>query len=196
MEADRLTRDFYETPAVSLARQLLGHVLVHQMPEGTTAGVIVEAEAYAGPDDKAAHSYGGRRTSRTEVMFGPPGHAYVFQIYGMYFCFNVVCARTGKPEAVLIRALEPISGLDLMKQRRGTKNVLNLTSGPGKLCQALAITRDQNGQDLTSSNLYITPGTGAAREVASGPRINVDYAEEYRDVNWRFWIPGNPHVSR
>ena len=193
---------FFRRPAEELAPALLGLELVHETPEGLASGIIVETEAYAGPEDRGAHSYGGRRTPRTEVMFGPAGHAYVFAIYGLHFCFNVVAAEPGQPQAVLVRALEPRRGVELMARRRGlpVTRLRDLTSGPGRLCQALAITRAQYGLPLFDPRSPLRlhhprppfPVTGVAR----GPRINIDYAGEWKDVPWRFWVAGNPHVSR
>jgi len=195
-----LPRSFYERPTLEVARALLGAELVRESPEGVTAGIIVEVEAYLGPEDRAAHSYGGRRTSRTQVMWGPAGYAYVFQTYGMHFCFNVVTVGPGVPQAVLVRALEPTRGLELMARRRGVppERTTLLCSGPARLCQALGITRALYGHDVTRPPLYICRGRAPVPDeaVASGPRIGVDYAGELKDMPWRFWIRGNPHVSR
>lgn len=197
---------FFRRPAPELAPALLGLELVHETPEGLASGVIVEVEAYAGPEDKGAHSFGGRRTARTEVMFGPAGYAYVFAIYGMHFCFNVVAAEPGQPQAVLVRALEPRRGLALMARRRrlgGDPHGLRaglLTGGPGRLCQALAITRAQYGLPLfdpaSPLRLHRPNPPFSVGAVARGPRINIDYAAEWKDVPWRFWVRDNPHVSR
>jgi DNA-3-methyladenine glycosylase len=192
-----MMRDIFEKSAVDAAPLLLGKLLCHRTPEGLAAGMIVEAEAYRGPEDDAAHSFGGRRTARTEAMFGPPGHAYVFSIYGMHCCFNVVTAPEGSPQAVLIRALEPVEGLALMAARRGVSDPLQLCSGPGKLCQALAIGKAQYGLDLRGEELFLaeyrdfSPG-----EICVSPRVNVDYAVEYRDRLWRFFVQDSPYVSR
>ena len=176
---------------------LLGKLLIHESPEGRTAGMIVEAEAYCGPEDDGAHSFGGRRTARTEAMFGPGGRAYIFRIYGMHCCFNVVTAPEGQPQAVLIRALEPVAGLELMAARRGTRDPLRLCSGPGKLCQALAIGPAQYGLDLCGEELYLAEYRDfAPGEVCVSPRVNVDYAERYRDAPWRFFVKDSPFVSR
>jgi DNA-3-methyladenine glycosylase len=193
-----LQRSFYEREILTVAKELLGKVLVHQSSEGTTAGRIVEVEAYCGPEDKAAHSYGGRKTPRNEVMYGEKGHAYVYFIYGMYFCINITAGDTaGKPEAVLIRSLEPVAGQDLMVKRRGTKaKPATLTNGPSRLCMAMGITKQQNKADLTSPPLYIQDATNiAANDVVEMTRIGIDYAGEWRDIPWRFYIRGNSFVS-
>lgn len=192
-----LPRDFYLRPALELAPALLGKRLVHETPEGRTAGIIVETEAYVGPEDDGAHSRGGKPTARTAVQFGPGGRAYVFGIYGLHWCFNAVANAPGKPEAVLVRALEPAEGLALMAQRRGTGRPEALCSGPGKLCQALGITRDQYGLDLCQGPLRIEPGEDLPPErVLVSPRVNIDYAVHYRDRLWRFMIKDSPWVSR
>lgn len=183
--------------AAELAPLLLGKLLCHRTPQGLAAGMIVEAEAYCGPEDDAAHSFGGRRTARTEAMFGPPGHAYVFRLYGMHSCFNVVAAPEGSPQAVLIRALEPVEGLALMERRRGLTDPLQLCSGPGKLCQALAIGPAQYGLDLCGEELFLTDFRDfPPAEICVSPRVNVDYALGYRDRLWRFFVKDSPYVSR
>src|SRR5262249_5275311 len=145
----RLPRSFYARPVLRVARDCVGKTLVRTSREGVTAGRIVEAEAYRGPEDLAAHSRAGRRTPRTEVMFGPAGYAYVCLIYGMHFHFNLVVGQAGEPHAVLVRAIEPIAGLPLMASRRGVDSSKRaLTNGPGKLCQALGITLADYGADL------------------------------------------------
>lgn len=195
--ADTLTRGFYLRDANSVARELLGKLLVHRSAEGTTSGIIVETEAYAGPEDKGAHSFSGRRTARTEIQFGPGGYAYVFAIYGMHSCFNVVTNLEDKPEVVLIRALEPADGIELMRQRRGTSSFTELCSGPGKLCKAMGITRAQYGLDLCGSELYLVPMPEIEESrIMVSPRINIDYAEECRDYMWRYFIKDDPCVSR
>jgi len=197
-----IDRDFCRRPAEELARALLGMELVHETEEGLASGIIVETEAYAGPHDRGAHSYGGRRTRRTEVMFGPAGYAYVFAIYGMHHCFNVVAAEPEQPEAVPVRALEPRRGLDLMRRRRGLPPGRErlLTNGPGRLCQALGITLAQYGLALfdprSPLRLHHPSPPYTVGRVARGPRINIDYAGEWKDVPWRFWVAGNPFVSR
>lgn len=179
-----LPREFYARRAIVVARDLLGRVLVHQDGGVRRAGVIVETEAYVGPHDLACHASKGR-TARTDVMFGPAGHAYVYLIYGMYDCFNVVCERVGYPAAVLVRAVAPIEGCD------------GKTDGPGKLCRALKINRALNRADLTNSALTIEEGTRMSpRRIEKGPRIGVDYSGDWAHAPLRFWVRDDPHVSR
>ncbi|MGG0276611.1 DNA-3-methyladenine glycosylase [Bacillus rhizoplanae] len=198
---------WYEGDTLDVAKRLLGHKLVHVVNGVKRSGIIVEVEAYKGPDDKAAHSYGGRRTERTEIMFSTPGHAYVYLIYGMYHCFNVITAPEGIPQGVLIRALEPVEGIEEMKQARYGKTDItksqfkNLTNGPGKLCKAMGITLEQKGLMLTSDELYVervTPDNSLSHtyDINAGPRINIDYAEEAVHYPWRFYFEGHPFVSK
>ena len=190
-----LPRAFYARPVLSVARDCIGKHLIYDTAEGRVAGRIVEAEAYRGPEDRAAHSFGGRRTARTEVMFGPPGHAYVFFVYGMHWHFNVVTTELGLPHAVLIRAVEPLVGLELMASRRGlSPSHRDLSNGPGKLCQAFGIERSSYGADLTSGPLFLSDG--AACRVSRSPRIGIDYAGAWALRPWRFYAAKSPHVSR
>lgn len=191
----RLPRAFYARPVLAVARDLVGKILVHDSAEGRTSGRIVETEAYRGPEDRAAHSFGGRRTARTEVMYGAPGHAYVFFVYGMHWNFNVVTTRVGAPHAVLVRALEPREGVELMARRRGlAPGSRDLTNGPGKLCRAFGIDRDSYGADLTSSALYVADGPRV--RAARSPRIGIDYAGEWAALPWRFYDPASAFVSQ
>ena len=187
-----LKEDFYARDGLTLARDLLGRYLVRESGQGQVITKIVETEAYIGPEDNACHAYDNRRTKRTEVMFGRPGLAYVYLVYGIHNCFNIVAASEGKPEAVLIRAVEPVKGLDFLRENRaiGKRPDRELTNGPGKLTEALNINRDYNGISLTGDrDLYLTSGIEVSESVIqSGPRINIDYAEEYKDKNWRFFI--------
>ncbi len=195
-----LQRTFYQQNIIAVSKGLLGKVLVHESAEGTTAGKIVETEAYSGPEDRAAHSYGGRRTARNEVMFGQKGHAYVYLIYGMYYCINVTAgAVPEKPEAVLIRALEPVAGEDLMAKRRGAAlgKVAGLTNGPGRLCMAMGITKLQHKLDLTTPPLYIQDASSIADEdIVETTRIGIDYSGDWKNKPWRFYIKGNSFVSK
>jgi DNA-3-methyladenine glycosylase len=180
---------FFAHDAPELAVALLGCELVHTNAEGTTAGMIVETEAYR-YDDPASHSFRGR-TARNAVMFGPPGHAYIYLSYGIHRCLNVVAGRNGEAQAVLIRALEPTKGIALMERRRGTTLRTNLCSGPGKLVQAMGLVAAQNGAALTTPQLHLQP-RAAEPEVRVGPRIGISRAT---DTLWRFFIFENPHVT-
>ncbi len=192
-----LPRSFYRGDVLEVAKNLLGKVLVHDTSEGMTSGRIVETEAYCGPEDLAAHSARGRRTERVELMYGEKGHAYIYFIYGMYWCFNVTAGATpGKPEAVLVRALEPVRGTELMDKRRGTQNVTNLSNGPGKLCMAMSLTGAQTKADLTKPPLRITDAPAIPQEcILATARIGVDYAGEWKNQPWRFYIKDNSFVS-
>jgi DNA-3-methyladenine glycosylase len=197
--ASKLPREFYtRANVVTVARELLGKLLVVPAANGKrVSGKIVEVEAYRGPQDRAAHSYGGRRTKRTETMYGIGGSAYVFFVYGMYYQFNVVTGAAETPHAVLIRALEPVDGIELMRRRRNGQPDHNLTNGPGKLCIALGIDRKLDAADLLSKSVWIEEGEKISRSrIATGPRIGIDYAEEWTDKPWRFWMRNNSFVSR
>jgi len=180
-----LPRDFYMRDTVEVGRSLLGKVLVH----GATAGRIVEVEAYLGEGDAAAHSARGL-TPRTRVIFGAPGHAYVYLIYGMYECLNIVAEPEGKAGCVLLRALEPVAGIDVMKKRRGNKD---LCGGPGKLTQALGVTRDHYGADLTRGELRVEEWVGEDFDIGVSPRIGISAS---KDSPLRFFIKGNSYLSR
>jgi DNA-3-methyladenine glycosylase len=195
----KLPREFYTRPNVlAVARDLLGKLLVVPAKNGKrVSGKIVEVEAYRGPQDRAAHSYGGRRTKRTETMYRIGGTAYVFFVYGMYYQFNVVTNTVDNPHAVLIRAVEPVDGIELMRKRRYGRPDHNLTNGPGKLCLALGIDRQLDAADLLDNKVWLEDAvTIPRRQIASGPRVGIDYAEEWRDKPWRFWVKGNAFVSR
>ena len=191
----KIARPFYEQSTLQVARQLLGKYLVRKHPDGKTVGRIVETEAYVGPRDLACHASRGR-TARTEIMFGAAGHAYVYFIYGMYYCLNIVTEAADHPSAVLIRALEPVDGIELMEARRRTENQRNLLSGPGKLCQAFAIDKSLNGADMCGSVIYIEDRGEPAPKILATPRIGVDYAGKWKDKPWRFLIRGNEFVSK
>lgn len=191
-----LPRSFYARDTIDVARDLLGKVLVREMPVGRMAIKIVETEAYCGPNDKACHASKGM-TDRNKVMFGEPGHAYVYFIYGMYYCLNLVTENDGYPAAVLIRAGEPLEGIDIMRALRPkAKKQEDLTSGPGKLCMAMGIDRALNGADLCKKGpLYVEDGRFEDIKIVSCPRIGVDYAGEYKDKPWRFYVKDSPFVS-
>lgn len=199
----KLDRDFYNRDALIVAKELLGKVLVHEINGQKVSVKIVESEAYMGIIDRAAHSYGGRRTPRVEVMYGGPGFSYVFIVYGMYYCFNIVTREEGNPQAVLIRAVEPIEGFDLMAQNRLKKTynqltksqIKGLTNGPGKLCRALLIDKNLSGEDLCGDKLYIEEGEKEKFNIISSKRVGIDYSEEAKDYLWRFYIEDNKYVS-
>ena len=200
----RLSYDFYNRDTVETARDLLGKILVRRIsPSILLAGRITETEAYIGRCDKACHAYGYRRTQRTQTLFSPPGHAYIYLIYGMYHCLNFVTEPEGEPAAVLIRAVEAAVGEAYMAERRYGSRPLTparrrgMLNGPGKLCQAFSLTRKENGLDLTGDVLYVCdsmtdiglPEPPPVRErICAGKRIGVDYAEEAKDFPWRFTL--------
>lgn len=196
--AAKLPREFYTRRSVlEVARGLLGQVLVVPARDGTrVSGVIVETEAYRGPEDRASHAFAGRRTGRTETMYAVGGTAYVYFVYGMYHQFNVVTNAAGIPHAALVRALEPREGSSLMGRRRGGGPATSLTSGPGKLCMALGIDRRLDGADLLGDRVWIEAGGGPPPPIRAGPRIGIDYAGPWAVRRWRFWIAGSPFVSR
>jgi DNA-3-methyladenine glycosylase len=186
---------FYEGRVLDVARAMIGKVLVHETAHGTLAGRIVECEAYRGPDDLAAHSAGGRRTRRTEVMFGPPGRAYMFLIYGMHWAFNVVVGPEGHPHAILVRALEPVLGKGPMAALRGVAATsVQLTNGPGKLCAALGLDARAYGLSLAGPELFLADGERRGA-IGRSARINVEYAGRWADKPWRFYERGNRWVS-
>ena len=195
----KLPLEFYTRKnTLEIARDLLGKTLVVPTETGKrVSGKIVETEAYMGELDKGAHSYKNRRTKRTEVMFHAGGAAYVTLIYGMYYQFNIVVGAENVPHAILIRAVEPLENIEIMRERRGKIKDTNLTSGPGKLCIALAIEKDFYGEDLTGKKIWLEEGEKISKnKIASGKRIGIDYAEEYAEKPWRFWVKDNPFVSR
>jgi DNA-3-methyladenine glycosylase len=196
--ARKLPREFYAQPVLTVARQCIGKILVHRTLEGEAAGRIVEAEAYRGPLDLAAHSRRGLHTKRTTAMYGPPGHAYVYLLYGISWAMNIVVASEGKPHAVLIRALEPLRGIELMARRRNKPPTSReLTNGPGKLTSALAITGADYGRDLCGDELFLEAGDAKIPlgKIGRSPRINVDYAGEWAALPWRFYERDNRYVS-
>lgn len=190
-----LSPTFFQRDTLTVARELVGKELWHKTAEGRCGGVIVETEAYGGRRDPAAHSYKGK-TERVTVLFGEKGHAYVYRIYGMYWCLNLACGPQDEPECVLIRALEPKEGLPLMALRRRQKAPLSLCSGPGKLCQALAISGVQNGACVTraDSGLYVCDAP--SRPTEASRRINIDYAGEAAAWPWRFTARDSAFLSR
>lgn len=199
----RLSREFYNGDTVQIAQDLLGKYLVRVLDGQLLAGRITETEAYIGRCDKACHAYNYRRTERTSTLFGPPGHAYIYFIYGMYHCLNFVTEPEGEPAAVLIRAVEPAAGMDTMlRLRYGDKPLTayrrkNFLNGPGKVCKGFSLSRAENGLDLTGGILFVCDSPAdiglphpapAGEHMCAGPRIGVDYAEEAKDFPWRFWL--------
>ncbi|MCB2292758.1 DNA-3-methyladenine glycosylase [Clostridium algoriphilum] len=200
----KLTREFYAKETLQVAKELLGKILVHKVNGEELRGMIVETEAYIGSIDKACHAYGGKKTPRVETLYGRPGIAYVYFIYGMYHCFNVITKEEGYPEGVLIRALQPIQGLDEMSNLRYKKDyneltksqIKNLTTGPSKLCIAMNINKGNNNQDLCKGELYIEDSKDIEKIIIiEAKRVGIDYAEEATDFLWRFYIKNNNWVS-
>lgn len=199
MSPRKLPREFYtRADVLEVARDLLGKKLViPRRNGGRVAGIIVETEAYRGPEDRASHAFSGRRTNRTETMYGIGGTAYVYFVYGMYYQFNVVTNVEDAPHAILIRALEPVEGLDVIRRRRRGRSEYQFTSGPGRLCIAMGIDRRLDKADLLGDRVWIEEGvTVSRRKIARGPRVGIDYAKEWALKPWRFWIKNNPFVSR
>ncbi|HEY3396273.1 MAG TPA: DNA-3-methyladenine glycosylase [Armatimonadota bacterium] len=193
MKAHILPADFYLQPTVEVARGLLGQLLVHEQPEGATAGIIVETEAYL-VGDPGSHAWRGQ-TQRNAPMYAAPGTIYVYRIYGVHWCLNLVTQPAGVPEAVLIRALEPVAGLDLMRRRRGRESLRELCSGPGKLTQALDIDDRYDGGDITSPPLTVRRGPGDPAEITSGVRIGIHPDRGGREL-LRFGLAGSRYLSR
>ncbi|MBQ7198189.1 MAG: DNA-3-methyladenine glycosylase [Selenomonadaceae bacterium] len=189
----KLDRNFYLQSGVEVARTLIGKKIFHHSPEGLTGGIIVETEAYMGSLDAAAHSYKGL-TERTKIQYGLGGFAYVYMIYGMYFCMNVVANVENIPDAVLIRALQPTDGINLMRKRRGKNNLRDLCSGPGKLAQAMGIDKNHYGVDLCGDEIFIET-TNILPDVTATKRINVDYAGDAANYLWRYIMTGSEYLS-
>lgn len=190
-ELQPLDREFYARPTLTVAEELLGKCLVRQVDGATLVGRIVEVEAYIGEDDPACHARFGR-TDRNSVMYGRGGFSYIYFIYGMYNMFNIVTEREGFPAAVLVRAVEPLEGIDAMQRLRGISEVENLSNGPGKLCRAFGLDTSHSGVDLTEKAIYVSGCEGADHRVAVSSRIGIKQGTERK---WRFYIEGNPFVS-
>jgi DNA-3-methyladenine glycosylase len=195
-----LPQDFYAHPTLTVARDLLGQRLVRELDGQRLSGLIVETEAYIGPHDSASHAYLKRKSNRAQVMFGPPGRTYIYFIYGMHFMLNLVTEAAGFPAAVLIRAIEPQEGVDLMRTNRSLASSLpRLTNGPAKLCQALRIDKNLNNWDVTQGQILWLEAAPAplTDAIVTGPRVGIDYAQpEDRAAPWRFWLRDNPFVSK
>ena len=201
----KLDNKFYAKNALELANDLLGKVLVHKIDGNILKGKIVETEAYIAAIDKASHAYNGRKTERVAPLYEKAGTTYVYFIYGMHYCFNVVAGKKGEAEGVLIRGLEPIEGLDYMAKIRNDKKYSeltkaqkrNLTNGPSKLCKALSINKNNNCESLIgNNNLYIEDIGYNDFEIVRDKRVGIDYAEEAKDFLWRFYIKDNEWVSK
>ncbi|MHC1684639.1 MAG: DNA-3-methyladenine glycosylase [Clostridiaceae bacterium] len=197
----KLERSFFYNDTVKIARDLLGKILVHKVGDKTLMGKIVETEAYMGAIDKASHAYGNKKTDRTKALFNTGGHSYIYLIYGMYYCFNVVTNDENTPQCVLIRALEPVSSIeDFIVNRYKTdsnitkQKIKNLSNGPGKLCIAMDLNKSHNLMDLCGDEFYILDNNEEV-EIVTSKRINIDYAEEAMDYPWRFYIKDNKYVS-
>ncbi|GKV68307.1 putative 3-methyladenine DNA glycosylase [Sporosarcina sp. NCCP-2716] len=188
-------RQFFEKPVLELAKELIGHLIVHELPTGPVIVRIVETEAYHGAEDRAAHSFGNRRTKRTEVMFGEPGSIYTYQMH-THTLMNVVCGPPGTPHAILLRAGEPVDGLEYMRERRGEKLAMkDWTSGPGKLSKALGVTMDYYGRRWFERPLFIAR-TATAGEIESGPRVGIANSGEAVHYPYRFFEKDNAFVSK
>ncbi|HEX7295621.1 MAG TPA: DNA-3-methyladenine glycosylase [Pyrinomonadaceae bacterium] len=199
MQRSKVPREFYtRADVLKVSRDLLGKLLV--VPTANrkrVSGMIVEVEAYRGPEDRASHAFGGRRTKRTETMYQMGGIAYVYFVYGMYYQFNVVSNVQDIPHAILVRALEPVEGIEFMRKRRHTHPDHNLTNGPGKLCIAMGIDRELDRADLLGNRVWLEDYQDVpASKISKGPRVGIDYAEEWVNKPWRFWIKDNSYVSR
>ncbi len=208
--AKKLPRGFYlREDTITVAKDLLGKLIVVPDAKGRrVSAMIVETEAYLGETDRAAHSFGGRRTPRNEVMYASGGHVYVFFVYGMYYQFNVVSGPINTPHAILIRAVEPVEGIEIMRERRGQRSEpgavatgfsgdKNLTSGPGKLCIALAIDRSLNGENLWGKRVWLEDHRSfSTDEIGVGKRVGIDYAGEDAEKPWRFWLKDSEFVSK
>lgn len=200
----KLERSFFARNTLTVAQELLGKILVHQIEGTTLKGMIVETEAYLGLSDKAAHSYSGKITKRVETMYKQPGTAYVYFIWGMHYCLNLITAKEGVPEGVLIRAIEPIENIEQMVFNRFNKRTeeltsyqkRNITNGPGKLTQAMKIDGSLNNTDLCKDILYVEEGLAKTFKIQTAKRIGIDYAQEAIDYPYRFYIKDNPYVSK
>lgn len=205
----RVTKEFYKRDTRKVAEELLGKILVRKINGKIMKARIVETEAYIGPIDKASHAYGGKITPRTKTLYGEPGLSYVYLIYGMYYCVNLITERKDYPAGVLIRAVEPVENIQEFSILRYkipydklTKYQLkNITNGPGKLCMAMGITKNENSiQTLDSDELYVEEPLEKYElktlEVVRSKRIGIDYAEEAKDFLWRYYIKGNIHISK
>ncbi len=198
----RLRRDFYLRKPLKVARDLIGKELVHMTDDGKISGKIVDVEAYGGDkEDLACHSLSGGKTDRNEIIFNKGGFVYIYLIYGMYYCLNIVVGKKDYPATVFIRAVEPLEGLSLMKKKRNFKNkknrkIFNLTNGPGKLCQAMGFDKTCYGKDLCRNEIYVLDSKSVSdSEINYLPRVNIDYAGESKHYPWRIILKSNKFVS-
>lgn len=192
-----LKEKFYQRDTVTVAKELLGKKLTHIFKGQAISGLITETEAYLGVTDKACHTYAGKKTAKTQSMYLKGGHAYVYLIYGLYYCFNVVTRTEEHPEAVLIRSLEPVAGIDQMKIFRKKEELKDLTTGPGKLCEAMAINKSHDGVGLQGQELFIQEGISITpAQIITKPRVGIDYAEESKDWPLRFYVKDSKFISK
>ncbi|OGC78404.1 MAG: hypothetical protein A2145_01770 [candidate division Zixibacteria bacterium RBG_16_40_9] len=192
MKNKKLNRSFFAQPTLRVAQELLGKCLILKHNGTVFSGKIVETEAYVGKDDPASHAY-GRITPRNQIMYGPPGYAYIYFVYGNHYCLNFVTERKGFPAAVLIRAVEPQEGIVVMQKNRKSQNLKNLSNGPGKLCQALGINREFNGSDITADRFFVEDRGEKIQRIVSSERIGV---QKGRSKKWRFYLENNEFVSK
>lgn len=192
MKPNKLSREFYSRPTLQVAVELLGKILIYEIEGIRLGGRLVEVEAYIGEDDPACHACRGQ-TPRNAIMYGDPGYLYVYFTYGNHYMLNIVTERKGFPAAVLLRGMEPMYGIDIMKKNRGVDKIAEIASGPGKMARALGITTAQKGLDVTGEQIYFINDREAGGEVWQSPRIGLS---DGRDKLWRFYYPNNPHVSR
>lgn len=192
-----LSQKFYLQPTLEVAKQMLGKFLVKEEEQEILAGKIIETEAYIGPEDKASHTFSGTKTERNKAVFLTGGHIYIYLVYGMYWMLNITTTKKGQPECVLIRALEPVEGIEKMQQNRDTP-IENLTNGPGKLCQAFALDKSYYGKKLVkNSGIWLEDrGLDIEKKIVCNSRIGIDYAKEWAEKPWRFYIKDNPFVSK
>lgn len=194
---NKLSHSFFQRPTLAVARGLLGKYLVVKRGDTVVSGKIVETEAYVGEDDLACHASKGR-TSRTETLYAEAGTLYVYLVYGMYHCVNIITESKGFPSAVLIRAVKPTEGVRIMERRRKTKRAAALASGPGKVCEAFGVTKRMNGKTVFGDMLWIEDRGERVRksDIAAAPRVGVDYAGACKDYPWRFYIKNSAYISR
>jgi DNA-3-methyladenine glycosylase len=193
---NKRSSSFFKKPADYVAKNILGDFLILKKSNRLLIGRIVETEGYLGVGDDASHSFGGKITPRNKIMYEEGGIIYVYLIYGKFWCFNIVVSKKNDPQAIFIRALEPIAGIDIMRRNRGIKNAKNLTNGPCRWTQSFKINKSFSGKDITKNEIFISPGPRKDFSVARRKRIGVDYAMKSKDQLLRFYIKSNPFISR